>query len=80
MSVTAARDFRQHVNRMSTLQAEIAQYFSNGAIDYAGMAELGRRSGFDFTAEEAKRILFAAADEMSNFEREMMSALRTSAD
>jgi hypothetical protein len=72
MSVIAARSFRQHVNRMSTLQAEVAPCFRNGIIDYAGLAQLGSRSGFDFTAEEAKKVL-AAPGELSAFEMAMAS-------
>jgi predicted ribosomally synthesized peptide with nif11-like leader len=73
MSIIAAQNFRQHVNRMSTLQAEVAPYVSNGVIDYAGIAELGSRSGFDFTAEEAKQVLSRDDDELSDFEMEMVS-------
>lgn len=73
MSIIAAQNFRQHVNRMSTLQAEVAPYISNGVIDYAGIAELGSRSGFDFTAEEAKLVLSKEDDELSDFEMEMVS-------
>lgn len=73
MSIIAAQNFRQHVNRMSTLQAEVAPYFTNGAIDYAGLAQLGSRSGFDFTAEEAKQVLSTEDDELSDFEMEMVS-------
>ena len=73
MSIIAAQNFRQHVNRMSTLQAEVAPYFTNGVIDYAGIAELGSRSGFDFTAEEAKQVLSTDDDELSDFEMEMVS-------
>ncbi len=70
MSIIAARKFRQHVNRMSTLQAEVAPYISNGVIDYAGIAELGSRSGFDFTAEEARQVLSKNDDELSDVEME----------
>lgn len=73
MSIIAAQHFRQHVNRMSTLQAEVAPYFTNGVIDYAGLAQLGSRSGFDFTAEEAKQVLSTDDDELSDFEMEMVS-------
>jgi hypothetical protein len=73
MSIIAAQNFRQHINRMSTLQAEVAPYFSNGAIDYAGLAQLGSRSGFDFTAEEARQVLSTSDDELSDFEMEMVS-------
>ncbi|HEX8604620.1 MAG TPA: hypothetical protein VF774_18375 [Pseudoduganella sp.] len=72
MSVTAAHSFRHHVNRMSTLQAEVAPCFQNGIIDYAGLAQLGSRSGFDFTADEARKVL-AAPGELSAFEREMVA-------
>ncbi len=68
MSVHAARSFRHHVNRMSILQAEVAPCFGNGIIDYAGLARLGSRSGFDFTAAEARKVL-AARGELSDFER-----------
>jgi hypothetical protein len=72
MSAIAARSFRHHVNRMSTLQAEVAPCFSNGAIDYAALVQLGRRSGFDFTADEARKVL-AAPGELSEFEMEMVA-------
>ncbi|GGX92994.1 hypothetical protein GJV26_10165 [Massilia dura] len=70
MSIDAARSFRHHVNRMSTLQAEVAPCFGNGIIDYAGLAQLGSRSGFDFTAAEARKVL-AVRGELSDFEREI---------
>ncbi|MBB3223059.1 hypothetical protein [Pseudoduganella umbonata] len=73
MSIIAARNFRQHINRMSTLQAEVVPYFSGGVIDYAGLAELGSRSGFDFTADEARQVLFISDDELTDFEKEMVS-------
>lgn len=73
MSIIAAQNFRQHINRMSTLQAEVAPYFSSGVIDYVGLAQLGSRSGFDFTAEEARQVLSASDDELSDFEMEMVS-------
>jgi hypothetical protein len=72
MSVIAARSFRHHVNRMSTLQAEVPPCFGNGTIDYAALAQLGRRSGFDFTADEARKVL-AAPGELSEFEMEMVA-------
>jgi hypothetical protein len=73
MSIIAAQNFRQHINRMSTLQAEVAPYFSNGVIDYVGLSQLGSRSGFDFTAEEARQVLSTGDDELSDFEMEMVS-------
>lgn len=73
MSITAAENFRQHVNRMSTLQAELVRYVDNGTIDYSGLADLGSRSGFDFTPAEAKQVLSTASDELSDFEMELVS-------
>ena len=68
MSITAARAFRQHVNRMSTLQAEVAPCIGEGFIDYEEIARLGSRSGFDFTAGEARQA-FSAPGELSDFEK-----------
>jgi hypothetical protein len=73
MSITAAQDFRQHVNRMPTLQREVAAYVCHGTVDYSGLAELGRRSGFDFSAAQACQVLCDAGVELSEFERQLVS-------
>lgn len=73
MSIQAAQDFRQQTNASPALQAEVARHFNNGSIDYAALAELGRKHGHDFTAEDAVTVLSAPSDELSDFEMELVS-------
>lgn len=73
MSIQAAQNFRQQTNASPELQAEVARHFSNGSIDYAALAELGRKHGHDFSAEDAVAVLSAPSDELSDFEMELVS-------
>ncbi|GAB3433792.1 Nif11-like leader peptide family RiPP precursor [Massilia solisilvae] len=73
MSIQAAQAFRQQTNTSPALQAEVARHVSNGTIDYAALAELGRKHGHDFTAEDAVTVLSAPSDELSDFEMELVS-------
>ncbi|GAB3433787.1 Nif11 family protein [Massilia solisilvae] len=73
MSIQAAQAFRQQTNASPALQAEVARHVSNGTIDYAALAELGRMHGHDFSAEDAVAVLSAPDDELSDFEMELVS-------
>ncbi|GAB3433797.1 Nif11 family protein [Massilia solisilvae] len=73
MSIQAAQDFRQQTNASPALQAEVARHFNNGSIDYAALAELGRKHGHDFSAEDAVAVLSTPSDELSDFEMELVS-------
>lgn len=73
MSIQAAQEFRQQTNASPALQAEVARHFANGSIDYAALAELGRKHGHNFSTEDAVAVLSAPSDELSDFEMELVS-------
>lgn len=73
MSIQAAQEFRQQVNASAALQAAVSTKVNNGAIDYAGLAQLGSEHGFAFSAEEAEQALSTSSDELSEFEMELVS-------
>ncbi|GAB3407395.1 Nif11 family protein [Massilia agilis] len=73
MSIQAAQAFRQQTNASPALQAEVLGHVSNGTIDYAALAELGRKHGHVFSAEDAVAVLSAPSDELSDFEMELVS-------
>ncbi len=73
MSIQAAQAFRQHVNASTVLQEEVARHVVDGTVDFAGVAGLGRRHGFEFTPEDAQAVVSANDSELSEFELELVS-------
>ncbi len=73
MSLHSAQEFRRQVSASPELQEAVAAKVSDGVIDFAGVSEIGRSKGFEFSAEDAKNALATQSDELSDFEMELVS-------
>lgn len=67
MSKEAVTQFREEVSRNEGLQAEI---MNAGDLDIVSLA---RSKGFEFTLEELQDAVEAAADQLTDFELEMVA-------
>jgi predicted ribosomally synthesized peptide with nif11-like leader len=76
MSMKALQSFRQQVNGNAQLEAAVRDCLSapKGALDIDALAALGRKSGFDFTAEDVRAAMAAPSDGLSDLELEVVSA------
>ena len=70
MSMQSLQAFRNRVNASEPLQAEMRAC----GTDVGAMTDLGRKHGYDFTAEEIRAVFIGAAGELTDFELEMVNA------
>ena len=77
MTTQTFEQFRTHVSSDKALQAEVAACFADMAAGesdgFDQLAELGRKHGFDFSAEAAREAAAADATAMTDGDLELVS-------
>jgi len=76
MSIQSLQSFRQQVNGNNALAAAVKTCLSapGGALDLEALATLGRKNGYDFSADDVRSAMAATDDELSDLELEVVSA------
>jgi predicted ribosomally synthesized peptide with nif11-like leader len=81
MSLQSLQSFREKVNGNPDLEAAIKGCLTgpSGAVDADAVSAIGKRNGFDFSAEDVRGAMSGAGigamnDELSDFELEVVSA------
>ncbi|MGQ0655184.1 MAG: Nif11-like leader peptide family RiPP precursor [Betaproteobacteria bacterium] len=76
MSLQSLQSFRKQVNGNAELESAVRGCLTGpqGALDLDALAVLGKRSGFDFSAEDVRAAMAATNDELSDLELEVVSA------
>ncbi|MGQ0655181.1 MAG: Nif11-like leader peptide family RiPP precursor [Betaproteobacteria bacterium] len=76
MSLQSLQSFRQQANGNPELEAAVRGCLSGpqGALDLGALAALGKRHGFDFSADDVRAAMATSEEELSDFELEVVSA------